>query len=126
MATGFGYQRERRAWQASLLPEIIPAVRDIRRNGAASLDLCWVAGGRFDAYYEWGLSPWDLSAGRLICTEAGASVEILPGHIIVAAVPSLAQPLAELLVEAGRGHPAPTPAVGIDGVPTASGSNPHG
>jgi myo-inositol-1(or 4)-monophosphatase len=107
VATGFGYRQERRVWQARLLPRVLPAVRDIRRNGAASLDLCWVAGGRFDAYYEWGLSPWDLAAGRLICTEAGATVEILPGHTIVAAVPGLAEPLADLLTEAGALQPPP-------------------
>ena len=51
-------------WQAAVLATVLPEVRDIRRFGSAALDLCWVAGGRFDAYYEWGLQPWDLAAGR--------------------------------------------------------------
>ena len=60
--------------QAALLPALLPAVRDMRRLGAASLDLCAVAGGRVDAYFEQGLSPWDLAAGGLVAREAGARV----------------------------------------------------
>ena len=105
VSTGFGYQAERRAWQAGVAATVIPRVRDLRRFGSAALDLCWVAGGRVDAYYEWGLSPWDLSAGRLICTEAGGQVDVLPSHTIVAATPELAGPLADLLVEAEIGRP---------------------
>lgn len=105
VSTGFGYQAERRAWQARVAATVIPRVRDLRRFGSAALDLCWVAGGRVDAYYEWGLNPWDLSAGRLICTEAGGHVEILPPHTIVATTPELAAPMADLLVEAGAGLP---------------------
>jgi myo-inositol-1(or 4)-monophosphatase len=105
VSTGFGYQAERRAWQARVAATVIPRVRDLRRFGSAALDLCWVAGGRVDAYYEWGLSPWDLSAGRLICTEAGGQVDVLPSHTIVATNPELAGPLAELLVEAGIDRP---------------------
>jgi myo-inositol-1(or 4)-monophosphatase len=101
VATGFGYRPERRAWQARVVAQIIPVVRDIRRFGSAALDLCWVAGGRVDAYYEWGLNPWDLSAGRVICTEAGAQVDILAGHTILATTPTLAGPLAELLGSVG-------------------------
>ncbi|MDQ2726457.1 MAG: inositol monophosphatase [Actinomycetota bacterium] len=101
VATGFGYRAERRAHQARVAATVLPAVRDIRRFGSAALDLCWVAGGRVDAYYEWGLNPWDLSAGRLICDEAGARTGILPGHTIVASVPALYEPLADLLVRAG-------------------------
>jgi myo-inositol-1(or 4)-monophosphatase len=76
-------------------------VRDIRRFGAAALDLCWVAAGRFDAFYEWGLAPWDLAAGSLIAREAGAErAELASGTVIVAA-PGLLVPLRELLEEAG-------------------------
>jgi myo-inositol-1(or 4)-monophosphatase len=107
VATGFGYRAERRAWQAQVAAQVIPAVRDLRRFGSAALDLCWVAGGRVDAYYEWGLNPWDLSAGRVICTEAGGQVEILAGHTIVATTPALAGPLTELLVSAGALAPPP-------------------
>ena len=76
-------------------------MRDIRRFGAASLDLCWTGGGRYDAYYEWGLNPWDLAAGALICQEAGGRVEAFPGRLIVASTPELFGPLCALLTEAG-------------------------
>ncbi len=80
VATGFGYDARRRAAQARILPALVPAVRDIRREGAGALDLCSVAAGRVDAYYEQGLSPWDLCAGGLIAREAGARVEGLHGR----------------------------------------------
>ncbi|MGH8922307.1 MAG: inositol monophosphatase family protein, partial [Actinomycetes bacterium] len=64
-------------------------------------DLCWVAGGRLDAYYEWGLNPWDLSAGRLMVREAGGRVGELPGHTVLAAVPELYDALGGLLAAAG-------------------------
>ncbi len=99
VATGFGYDRERRAWQAEVLRSVLPEVRDVRRFGAASLDLCWVAGGRVDAYYEWGLQPWDLAAGALICAEAGAVVSSEDG-LCRASTASLAAPLARLLASA--------------------------
>jgi myo-inositol-1(or 4)-monophosphatase len=101
VATGFGYQSARREWQAKVARRVIPSVRDIRRFGSAALDLCWTAGGRYDAYYEWGLNPWDLAAGALICQEAGGRVEALPGRLIVAAPPELFDPLCELLASAG-------------------------
>jgi myo-inositol-1(or 4)-monophosphatase len=101
VATGFGYQSARREWQAEVARRVIPSVRDIRRFGSAALDLCWTAGGRYDAYYEWGLNPWDLAAGALICQEAGGRVESLPGRLIVAAPPELFDPLCELLASAG-------------------------
>jgi fructose-1,6-bisphosphatase/inositol monophosphatase family enzyme len=101
VATGFAYGSARRAWQAGIAAQVLPAVRDIRRFGSAALDLCWMGGGRFDAYYEWGLNPWDLAAGSLICQEAGGVVEVLPGRTIVATTPALLEPLRGLLVEAG-------------------------
>lgn len=102
VATGFGYDARRRAAQALVLPELLPAVRDIRRQGAGALDLCSVAAGRVDAYYEQGLSPWDLSAGGLIATEAGARVEGLRGApagfpMVLAAGPALFDALHDLL-----------------------------
>ncbi|GAC1441041.1 MAG: inositol monophosphatase family protein [Mycobacteriales bacterium] len=102
VATGFGYDERRRAAQARILPVLLPAVRDIRRLGAGALDLCAVAAGRVDAYYEQGLSPWDLSAGRLIATEAGARVEGLHGaaashDLVVAAAPAVFDALHDLL-----------------------------
>lgn len=74
VATGFGYAASRREQQARLLVELLPRVRDIRRMGSAALDLCRVASGEVDAYYESGLNPWDLAGGWLVCIEAGAVV----------------------------------------------------
>ncbi|MDP9181401.1 MAG: inositol monophosphatase [Actinomycetota bacterium] len=103
VGTGFGYDARRRAAQAVALPDLLPRVRDIRRLGAGSLDLCSVASGRLDAYYEQGLSPWDLSAGGLIAREAGALVTGLrgadPGYaLVLAAAPGVHQVMHDLLV----------------------------
>ena len=75
-------------------------MRDIRRFGSAALDLCWVAGGRFDAFYESGLNDWDWAAGGLICEEAGGRVTQLPGKLLLATTPELSGPLAGLLTGA--------------------------
>jgi len=106
VATGFGYESRRRARQAVVLAAVLPRVRDIRRAGAASLDLCALACGRVDAYYERGLKPWDLAAGGLVAAEAGARVGGLAGRpageeLVVAAPPALFEPLAALLEEQG-------------------------
>src|SRR5436305_2924659 len=77
VATGFGYDAELRVRQADVLTRVLPRVRDIRRVGAAALDLCWCACGRFDAYYERGLNPWDVAAGGLIAARAGLEVRDL-------------------------------------------------
>lgn len=74
VATGFSYLVEHRRRQAQLAARLLAEVRDIRRLGAASVDLCYAAMGRVDAYYEEGLMPWDLAAGWLIAIEAGATV----------------------------------------------------
>jgi myo-inositol-1(or 4)-monophosphatase len=79
VGTGFGYTRQRRTEQARLVAEVLPLVRDIRRIGAASLDLCAIATGGLDLYYERGLKPWDLAAGGLVAQEAGAVVTGLHG-----------------------------------------------
>ena len=71
VATGFAYLAERRAGQGARVARLLPQVRDIRRFGAASVDLCYVAAGRLDAYFEEGLGPWDFAAGELIAREAG-------------------------------------------------------
>jgi myo-inositol-1(or 4)-monophosphatase len=99
IATGFGYQEERRAAQAEVAARLLPRVRDIRRAGAAALDLAWLAAGRLDGYYERGLSHWDWAAGRLLVTEAGGAVEEMPGEPLglVAAHPGLLGPLASLV-----------------------------
>jgi len=77
--------------------------------GSAALDLCWTAGGRYDAYYEWGLNPWDLAAGALICAEAGGRVEAFPGRLIVATTPELFGPFCDLLASAGATDIPPGP-----------------
>ena len=106
VGTGFAYDAGRRAEQARALLTILPRVRDIRRAGAASLDLCWVACGRLDAYYERGLMPWDLAAGDLIVREAGGRTGGLHGGVaepgsLAAASAGLLEPLQALLREAG-------------------------
>jgi myo-inositol-1(or 4)-monophosphatase len=102
VGTGFSYEPERRRRQAEVLVDVLPRVRDIRRQGAAALDLCSVACGRLDAYYERGLAPWDLAAGGLIATEAGAVVTDLQGGpvragAVLAAAPGVATAVLALL-----------------------------
>jgi myo-inositol-1(or 4)-monophosphatase len=77
VATGFGYDSERRALQADVASRVLPRVRDLRRAGAAALDLAWCAAGRLDAYWERGVNPWDVAAGELLCAEAGRVVRRL-------------------------------------------------
>ncbi|HEY5879917.1 MAG TPA: inositol monophosphatase family protein [Nakamurella sp.] len=72
LATGFGYDAEIRRQQGTLLGRLLPQVRDIRRIGSAALDLCAVASGSVDAYFEEGVKAWDVAAGGLIAQEAGA------------------------------------------------------
>lgn len=79
VATGFAYDAARRGYQARVVAALLPEVRDIRRFGAASVDLCLAAEGRVDAYYEKGLNPWDYAAGALVAAEAGLSVTGLDG-----------------------------------------------
>ena len=91
VATGFGYEADRRREQASDHRDILPRVRDLRRAGAASLDLAWLAAGRLDGYWERGLNAWDWAAGRLLVTEAGGALADLGGEPpgLAAAIPSL-------------------------------------
>ena len=108
VATGFGYDPGRRRRQAALLPAVLPAVRDIRRAGSAALDLCWVAAGRVDAFYEAGLQPWDLAAGLLVAAEAGAAHREVAGPvdvpILAVAAPELLGQLVGLLATAAPGQ----------------------
>lgn len=83
IATGFNYSPANRLVQAARFPRIIDKIRDVRRFGAASLDLCFVACGRYDAYFEEHLFPWDLAAGALIAAEAGATLGRLDGAEVV-------------------------------------------
>ena len=80
VATGFGYRAARRKVQGEVVAALLPRVRDIRRAGVASADLCSVAAGRLDAFYERGLNYWDYAAGGLIAREAGALVGGLFGR----------------------------------------------
>jgi myo-inositol-1(or 4)-monophosphatase len=104
LTTGFSYLPERRARQATMIAGMLGHVRDIRRPGSASLDLCAVAAGWTDAYFEHGLHRWDWAAGALIAAEAGAVVS-LPGSDpelgvdgCLAASPGIAEPLREALI----------------------------
>jgi myo-inositol-1(or 4)-monophosphatase len=102
LATGFAYDAQVRAAQAKVLARLIPRVRDVRRFGSAALDLAWTAAGRYDAYFERTVKPWDIAAGQLICERAGLRVLELPVHEdlpwgILAARAALAQPLLEML-----------------------------
>jgi myo-inositol-1(or 4)-monophosphatase len=101
VATGFGYDPEVRAGQADLLRRVLPRVRDVRRAGAAALDLCHVAAGRLDGYFERGVKRWDLAAGVLIVQEAGGVVKPLVGGRagIAAAGPSVIDGLVDLTAE---------------------------
>lgn len=72
LATGFAYESEKRALQLQFINTLMPEIRDIRRNGAAAVDLCFVGAGNVDAYFESGLHEWDVAAGGLIAQEAGA------------------------------------------------------
>lgn len=106
VGTGFSYDAARRARQGEVVAKVLPVVRDIRRLGAAAIDLCWVAAGRLDAFYERGLAPWDLAAGSLVAAEAGAVVGDLAGGpptgaFTLAAPPALFGPLRDLLATAG-------------------------
>ncbi|MFV1991632.1 MAG: inositol monophosphatase family protein, partial [Acidimicrobiales bacterium] len=102
IATGFGYRSDRRKRQAEVLLGLITEVRDIRRAGSAALDLCWVAKGNLDGYYERGLNPWDLAAGILIVEEAGGVTGGLGGvpaspDLAIAAPKGVFGPLEKLL-----------------------------
>jgi myo-inositol-1(or 4)-monophosphatase len=106
IGTGFGYSADRRARQAGVVAALLPRVADIRRLGSASLDLCAVAAGRLDGYFEAGLNRWDYAAGALIAAEAGCVVSGLRGtaageHMVAVAGPGLIDDLAALLEELG-------------------------
>jgi len=102
VGTGFGYLAERRKVQGEVVAALLPRIRDIRRIGVASADLCAVAAGRLDGFYERGLNYWDWAAGALVAAEAGAVVGGLNGSPVsqsmtVAAGPALFGPLTAAL-----------------------------
>jgi myo-inositol-1(or 4)-monophosphatase len=100
LATGFAYDLEMRHKQGALVAHLVPQLRDIRRMGAAAVDMCFVAMGALDGYFEYGLSPWDRAAGTVIAREAGVVVTNLSGgepdgQMVIAAGPTLHPQLAE-------------------------------
>lgn len=106
VATGFSYEPDVRRRQAELLVHVLPRTRDLRRGGSAAMDLCHVASGAIDLYYECPLGPWDLAAGRVIAEAAGASVVVgsaagFPGTGVVAANPVLMAGALPMLRDAG-------------------------
>jgi myo-inositol-1(or 4)-monophosphatase len=104
VGTGFSYQPEDRRRQGAVMAALLPEIRDVRRIGSCALDLCMVAAGRLDAYYEDGVHVWDWAAGALIAAEAGAVVRA-PGQggpgLMVAAAPGLAAEFDEALLRSG-------------------------
>jgi myo-inositol-1(or 4)-monophosphatase len=112
VGTGFGYDAGRRRVQGEVVAALLPHVRDIRRAGSAAVDLCSVAAGRMDAFYERGLNYWDYAAGGLIAREAGALVGGLSGRpestsMTVAAGPGLFQHLDTFLTRLDPERDAP-------------------
>jgi myo-inositol-1(or 4)-monophosphatase len=108
LGTGFAYAAQTRARQVALVAALLPVIADIRRLGSAALDICAVAAGRLDGYFESGLNPWDYAAGLLIATEAGcraAGPGVRPPgrELVVVAGPGLIDPLADSLRELGQG-----------------------
>jgi myo-inositol-1(or 4)-monophosphatase len=103
VGTGFDYHAEVRARQADVLSRVLPRARDIRRGGAAAIDLCWCACGRLDAYYERGVKRWDVAAGTLIARRAGLEVrELADGGVqdpwgVIAAHGAVIEELARLV-----------------------------
>jgi len=112
VATGFGYDAQLRARQVAAVVPLLPQLGDIRRLGAASLDLCFLAAGRVDGYFEAALNPWDHAAGGLVAAEAGCLRSGLNGRapgsqLYAAAGPGLAAEFFALLESVGAGDVLP-------------------
>jgi myo-inositol-1(or 4)-monophosphatase len=95
-----------------VLTQLLPQIRDIRRQGSAAIDLCQVASGNVDAYYERGVHAWDVAAAMLVVTEAGGRVRGLADRapspdMVVAAADPLCTSLADALLAAGAGDDDP-------------------
>jgi myo-inositol-1(or 4)-monophosphatase len=105
VGTGFAYAPDDREFQARVLTHLLPRVRDIRRGGSAALDLAWVACGRLDGFYEWGIKHWDRAAGMLLVAEAGGRVSVFDPDgglepCVVAAAATQHEPLRRLVTDA--------------------------
>ena len=108
VGTGFSYSATLRRRQAQLLPDVLATVRDIRRVGSVALDLCYVAAGRLDAFYEAMPQRWDVEAGVLVLSESGRVARAVPGILdgvatLVAGPEGLVEELSSLLLAAGAG-----------------------
>jgi myo-inositol-1(or 4)-monophosphatase len=102
LATGFAYDLNLRVSQGETMAKLLPKIRDLRRNGAAAVDLCYVAMGAIDGYFEGSLKEWDYAAGGLIATEAGAVISGRGGRaadsdLVVCAGPALHAQLLPLI-----------------------------
>lgn len=102
LATGFAYDLNLRVSQGDTMAKLLPKIRDLRRNGAAAVDLCYVAMGAIDGYFEGSLKEWDYAAGGLIATEAGAVISGRGGKaadsdLVVCAGPALHAQLLPLI-----------------------------
>lgn len=115
-ATGLPYDRQERAdYYISFLRDFVASAQDIRRFGSAALDLCWVAAGRYDGFWEWRLHPWDVAAGSLIVNEAGGMVSTFRGQpldlfgdqIVATNLALHAQTCIRLINRLGATHNAP-------------------
>ena len=112
LATGFPYDRRRRAgFYLAFVEAALTRAQCVRRGGSAALDLCYVAAGRLDGFWEWKLQPWDTAAGRLIVEEAGGRVSDfagaphdLAGTETAGSNGALHEALLAMLAEAGRGR----------------------
>jgi myo-inositol-1(or 4)-monophosphatase len=105
LATGFGYSSVRRGLQAEVVASVLPQIADIRRSGCAVVDLCWMASGYIDGYFEIGLNPWDYAAGALIVVLAGGRVEAPIdgdlGKLLISSTPEIFEELEQVLIAAG-------------------------
>ncbi|NOX30024.1 MAG: inositol monophosphatase, partial [Actinobacteria bacterium] len=111
LATGFGYDRDVRARQGQVLAEILPNVRDVRRAGSAALDMCHLAAGRVDGYYETGPHSWDVAAGLLIVSEAGGIATYdESAKRVLASGPTVFESLDSMITRAESKAGMPTPA----------------
>ena len=102
LATGFAYDLDLRIKQGQVISNLLPRIRDLRRNGAAAVDLCYVAMGALDGYFEASLNEWDHAAGGLIATQAGAVISGRAGgpankDLVVCAGPALHAQLLPLI-----------------------------
>lgn len=109
VGSGFAYDLEKRKIQAALIARLLPEIRDLRRLGACAVDICHVASGSLDAYFEAGVNEWDYAAAGLIATEAGAMISIDTGiwngekNMVIVAGPAL-HPALSAQIRAGQAY----------------------